>query len=225
MSPDAAASPWLFRLRIALGVAVAAMLLLAYQQGWFHLFGEPSRLKETLLALGPWGYFAFIGAYAVLQPFGMPGTVFVFAAPLVWPWPTAFALSMAGTMAASVVGFLFARFMARDWVLARIPPRLQAYERALNQRAFATVVVLRFLLWMPPMLHAFFGVSRVGFWTHFWGSLIGYTPPLLATAYFGEAAVTLLLEAPAWVWALVAAVTVALLAIAWRHRGRLLPKA
>ena len=31
----------------------------------------------------------------MLQPFGLPGTVFVFAAPLIWPWPVAFGLSMA----------------------------------------------------------------------------------------------------------------------------------
>jgi uncharacterized membrane protein YdjX (TVP38/TMEM64 family) len=39
---------------------------------------------------------------------------------------------------------------------------------------------------MPPALHAFFGVSKVGFWTHFWGSLIGYVPTLLAVSYFGS---------------------------------------
>ncbi len=58
------------------------------------------------MELGPWGYVAFVAAYAALQPFGVPGTVFIMAAPLIWPWPVAFALSMAGTMAASVVGFL-----------------------------------------------------------------------------------------------------------------------
>ena len=40
---------------------------------------------------------------------------------LIWPWPVAYALSMTGTMAASVVGFSFARFIARDWD-PRLPP-------------------------------------------------------------------------------------------------------
>jgi uncharacterized membrane protein YdjX (TVP38/TMEM64 family) len=38
---------------------------------------------------------------------------------------------------------------------------------------------------MPQALHAFFGVSKVGFWTHFWGSLIGYAPPLFLVSYLG----------------------------------------
>jgi uncharacterized membrane protein YdjX (TVP38/TMEM64 family) len=180
--------------------AVAVLLIVAWQTGVFELVGEPQRLKTALLDLGAWGWVAFVVAYTVLQPFGVPGTVFVMAAPLIWPWPLAFLLSMVGTMAASVVGFSFARFIARDFVLARLPAKLRKYESAMNERAFLTVVVLRFLLWMPQGLHAFFGVSRVGFWTHFWGSLIGYIPPLLLTAYFGEQAMTWLLEAPAWVW-------------------------
>jgi hypothetical protein len=90
----------------------------------------------------------FVLAYALLQPFGVPGTIFVVAAPLIWPWPAAFAVSMAGTMAASVVGFSFARFVARDWVSARIPARLRRYDEAIARHAFTTVVVLRLVLWV-----------------------------------------------------------------------------
>jgi uncharacterized membrane protein YdjX (TVP38/TMEM64 family) len=35
------------------------------------------------------------------------------------------------------------------------------------------------------VLHSFFGVSRVPFWTHFWGSLVGYLLPLLVVSYLG----------------------------------------
>lgn len=168
--------------------AVALVLLLlavAWHFGLFARVGEPKALARALVETGPWGQLAFVGAYTVLQPFGVPGTVFVVAAPLIWPWQTAFALSMAGTMAASVVGFWFARFVARDWVSARIPARLRKYDEALARSALETVIVLRLLLWMPQALHFFFGVSKVSFWTHFWGSLIGYVPPLLLVSYLG----------------------------------------
>ena len=153
--------------RIAAVLAVIALLVLAQRLGVFQQLAEPARAAEKLVELGPWGYAAFIVSYAALQPFGVPGTVFIMAAPLIWPWPIAFALSMAGTMAASVVGFSFARFIARDWVSTRIPARFQKYDDALVRRAFTTVFLLRLIFWMPPLLHAFFGVSRVGFWTHF----------------------------------------------------------
>jgi uncharacterized membrane protein YdjX (TVP38/TMEM64 family) len=190
------------RLRIALVAFVAVALLLLYRAGVFAQFSDAERARQTLLSLGGYGYSAFVLAYAALQPFGVPGTVFILVAPLIWPWPVAFALSLLGTMAASVVGFSFSRFVARDLVAARIPARFRRYDEVLGQRALLTVFLLRLIFWMPPMLHAFFGVSRVSFSAHFLGSLLGYVPPLLITAYFGRRVVDWLRRAPPslWIW-------------------------
>lgn len=209
--------------RIAAVLVVIVGLVVAQRFGVFHLVSEPARLRDALVALGPKGYAAFVVAYACLQPFGVPGTVFVFAAPLIWPWPVAFALSMVGTMAASVVGFSFARFVARDWISARIPDRFRRYETALAERGFATVALLRFVFWMPPLLHAFFGVSKVSFSAHFWGSVVGYLVPLFLVSFFGQRLFDAMKDAPAWVWALVALGTLAFFATTWlvgrwRHR-------
>ncbi len=165
-------------------VALAIVLIgVAYRLGVFAKVGDPKTLAQTLVAMGPWGYVAFVVAYTVLQPFGVPGTVFVVAAPLSWPWQTAFVLSMIGTMLASVVGFSFARFVARDWVSARIPARLRKYDAALERSAFRTVALLRLIFWVPQALHAFLGVSKVTFWAHVWGSFFGCLPPLLVVSY------------------------------------------
>jgi uncharacterized membrane protein YdjX (TVP38/TMEM64 family) len=170
-----------------LGVVALVLLTLAgaWHFGIFAEVAEPRMLAHTLVAMGAWGYVAFVLAYTVLQPFGVPGTIFIVAAPLIWPWQTAFVLSMLGTMGASVVGFSFARFIAKDWVSAHIPAKLRKYDDALERNAFQTVVVLRLIFWMPQFLHSFFGVSKVGFWTHFFGSLVGYVPPLFLVSYLG----------------------------------------
>jgi uncharacterized membrane protein YdjX (TVP38/TMEM64 family) len=208
------------RAKIAAVLAVVAILVLAQRLGVFRQLAEPARVAQTLVELGPWGYAAFILSYAALQPFGVPGTVFIMAAPLIWPWPVAFALSMAGTMAASVVGFSFARFIARDWVATRIPARFQKYDDALTERAFTTVFLLRFIFWMPPLLHAFFGVSKVRFATHFWGSLAGYAVPLFLVSYFGQKLFDVLKEIPAQVWMGVGAGAVVLALGWWALRRR-----
>jgi uncharacterized membrane protein YdjX (TVP38/TMEM64 family) len=196
------------------------LLLTAQRLGVFHELEDPERVRATLVALGGWGYLAFVVAYALLQPFGVPGTVFILVAPLIWPWPVAFAVSMAGTMAASLVGFSFARFVARDWIAARIPARFRRYDEALATRAFRTVVVLRLVFWMPPLLHAFFGVSRVRFSTHALGSLVGYILPLLLVSYFGQALFDGLRRVPVGAWlGLGAALLVGALGV-WAHRRR-----
>jgi uncharacterized membrane protein YdjX (TVP38/TMEM64 family) len=213
-----------------LGVVGLVLIVLAsaWRFGVFAHLGDPKALADALVEMGGWGYLAFIVAYTVLQPFGVPGTVFVFAAPLIWPWQTAFALSMIGTMSASVVGFSFARFIARDWVSGRIPPWLRKYDAALERRALQTVVLLRMIFWMPQVLHFFLGLSKVPFWTHFWGSLIGYVPPLLLVSYVGaelfEVARTLRPDAwPLVAGLLAAALVIGALARAWLRRRRVQP--
>jgi uncharacterized membrane protein YdjX (TVP38/TMEM64 family) len=208
-----------------LAAVFAALVLLATAQHWglFRQFAEPARLSRTLVELGPWGYLAFIAAYAALQPFGLPGTVFVFAAPLIWPWPVAFSLSMAGTMAASVVGFSFTRFVARDAVARLVPVRFEKYDDALAARAFMTVFWLRLVFWMPPLLHAFFGLSKVRFWTHFWASFLGYVPTLLLVSYFGQKLFDALKDAPPRVWLALASPMLLLVVGVWlvrRHAAR-----
>jgi uncharacterized membrane protein YdjX (TVP38/TMEM64 family) len=201
-------------------LTVVAILVLLQQLGIFRQFADPASVRDALIRLGPWGYLAFVVAYAALQPFGVPGTVFVFAAPLIWPWPIAFGLSMTGTMAASVVGFSFARFVARDWLATKIPPRFRKYDDALEQRAFKTVLLLRFIFWMPPLLHAFFGVSKVRFWTHFWGSLAGYVVPLFVVSLFGEKLFDMLKALPAGAWLGIAMGVVAIGMTVWLVQRR-----
>ena len=174
------------QLRLLLVLLVAALLVGAWQSGLLHWLTEPQRLAEEIAGLGATGMVAFILIYGLLQPFGVPGTVFVVAATLIWPWPVAFGLNMVGTMLASLIGFGFARVVAREWVAARIPARFRQYDALLEERAFATVALLRLILWMPQALHFFLGVSRVPAWTHFWGSLVGYLFPLLLVSYLGD---------------------------------------
>lgn len=208
------------KLRLAAILGVALLMLLAQRLGILRLFVDPSAIANLIRGLGGWGYVAFLVAYTVLQPFGFPGTLFVMAAPLIWPWPIALALSMTGTMAASVVGFSFARFVARDWLERRLPARFHKYDEALAARAFTTVVILRFIFWMPQMLHTFLGLSKVSFWTHFWGSLVGYAIPLFLLSYFGQKLFDLMTATPPSVWVGLA-LGAALLALAvWTFRRR-----
>jgi uncharacterized membrane protein YdjX (TVP38/TMEM64 family) len=201
--------------RIVLLVAVLAVLIVAQRYGVFHEFANPTRVAHALLERGAWGYAVFVVAYAALNPIGVPGTVFVLAAALIWPWPIAFALSMVGTIAASVIGFSLNRLILREWVSGLIPSRFRKYDEALATRAFATVFFLRLVFWMPPLLHAFFGVSRVRFWTHFWGSLAGYVLPLLLMSFFGPRVFDALKSMTATTWIELVAGAVLIAVVVW----------
>jgi uncharacterized membrane protein YdjX (TVP38/TMEM64 family) len=207
--------------KVLAALVVLVALGVAHHYGVLSTFAEPARIKESLIGLGAAGQLAFVGAYTLLQPFGIPGTVFVMAAPLIWPWPVAFALSMAGTMAASVVGFSFARFVGRDFFRDRVFTRFSRYGRALEERGFSTVFLLRLIFWMPQWLHVALGVSSVRFSTHFWASLAGYALPIFLVSYFGQALFDWLRALPPSAWGGTAAVTVAAVALFfWVRRRR-----
>jgi len=131
---------------------------------------------------------------------------------------------MAGTMAASVVGFSFARFVGRDWVESRIPMRFRRYDDALAARAFVTVFTLRLVFWMPPLLHAFFGVSKVRFWTHFWGSFAGYLLPLFLVSFFGQKLWELTRAIPVMVWIEMVVGCILVVAAVWGARRWILSR-
>jgi uncharacterized membrane protein YdjX (TVP38/TMEM64 family) len=207
--------------KAAAALAVVVALGVAHRFGLLRTFADPVRIKETLVGLGATGEVAFVVAYTLLQPFGIPGTVFILAAPLVWPWPVAFALSMVGTMAASVVGFSFARYVGRDFFRDKVFTRLSRYEEALEKRAFATVALLRFIFWMPQWLHVVLGVSSVRFSTHFWGSLVGYVPPIFLVSYFGQALFDALRALPASAWFAAATVVSVVALVVWLRQRRL----
>jgi uncharacterized membrane protein YdjX (TVP38/TMEM64 family) len=206
--------------RIAVIGLVLVALVTAHQLGAFEHLKDPASFQRALLDLGPWGYLVFLVAFAAFQPFGIPGMVFVIAASLIWPWPVAYALSMTGTMLSTSIGFVLARFVARDWVTGIIPDRFRRYDDALVRRAFLTIFVLRIFFLMQPLLHAFFGISKVRFWTHFTASLAAYAVPLLFISFFGQKVLDALRDVPIYGWVIAAsAITVAAL-IVWVVRRR-----
>ncbi len=80
--------------------------------------------------------------------------------------------------------------------------------------------LLRFVFWMPPLLHAFFGVSRVRFSTHFWGSLAGYALPLFLVSFFGQKLFDMMKAMPVEAWIGIGASVVVVAFGVWGFRRR-----
>jgi uncharacterized membrane protein YdjX (TVP38/TMEM64 family) len=206
--------------RGALVLGVALLLLGAWRLGLFGLLHEPAQVRESLLRLGAIGFVAYVLAFALLQPLSpLPGVAFMIGASLLWPRPVAVTLSLVGATLASVTGFAFARFVARDWVERRIPPRLRSYDDELARRGFVTVLVLRLLLWTNQGLNAFFGLSRVRFSTHVLATFLAYVPVTIAVTYLGDGLVRVLVQQPSERWVVAAFVIASAFALRWALRA------
>lgn len=216
---EASGTPGWVKLVLVLGLAV--LVLVAWKLGAFEYVERPEELREHLLALGPWGYVAYVVAFAILQPIGIPGFALIVVASYVWPAPVAYGLSLLGAMISAIEGFLFARFVARDWVAKKLPARLHKYDRAIAARAVRAAFVLRMIFWMNPLIHGLFGVSRVRFRDYVLGTFLGYVPSLAVAVWATGGALELLRSQPTWLLALVIGAIVLILLVRlvwWRRR-------
>jgi uncharacterized membrane protein YdjX (TVP38/TMEM64 family) len=126
--------------------------------GWVLDDGNVARL---LTETGPIGPIVFVVVMWVTQPFGVPGFVYMVPAGIVWPAPVAIAVSWVGNMGSSYLGFSFARWFARDWVKARIPPRMHVFDDRLADGGIMPVIGLRLVFgqlppadWLPGVVIA-----------------------------------------------------------------------
>jgi uncharacterized membrane protein YdjX (TVP38/TMEM64 family) len=206
--------------RVALLAVLAIAAVALYTTGVLDVFRAPETLRTLLLRAGLWGAMLYLVSFVVLQPLGLPGVVFVFAAGLVWPKPLAFALALAGALGAGAVGFVFARYLARDWVATRLPDRFRRLERQLDRHGLAAVAMVRVIFFLAPPAHWVLGLSSIRFSTFMLGSLIGLLPGVAVLTLVGSSGIEWLTTrgVPAWIViaGFVAAGLVALSARRWR---------
>lgn len=207
------------RKKAALVLAAGVLIGAGWQAGVFELFRDPERVRVLLLAWGAWGWLLYVVSFAVIEPLGVPGIVFVVPAGMIWPKPLAFALSLVASVLAGSLGFGFARFLARDWVEARLPPRFRRFDDLLARRGLQAVILIRLVFFLAPPAHWVLGLSKVSYRTFLIGSAIGFVPGIAALTFLGGGVVEWLLARPPWVWVVVAgAVALALVVRALVHR-------
>ena len=161
--------------RLAMFAATICIGVWLYASGTYALL-DSAAIRAWLQQAGALGGVLFISAYCVLQPLGVRSLFFLLTAPMVWDPPTAFALSWAGTVAASIAAFGFARFVAREWVQRRLPPGIRRLDERLALRGLRTVLLLRLLFYTAPTLQFALGVSRVRFGPFMAGTFLGVVP-------------------------------------------------
>lgn len=168
-------SPSMNRKVVALvGLAVVASLAVA-SGGYGWATGE-GNIETLLTDNGLVGPLIFVLVMWLTQPLGLPGLVFMVPAGIVWPYPLAIALSWIGNMGASYVAFVFARWLGRDWVQARIPKRMHRYYDRLETGGVGVVVLLRLVFGQLPPADWLLGVSKVDTRTFLIGTGIGIIP-------------------------------------------------
>jgi len=162
--------------RLVLLAAVAGVLTALYTLGFFELLGDPQQARAAIEELGGWAPVLYVLAFALLEPFFVPGIAFIIPGSVVWPLAELFVLSWLGSIGAGIVGFSFARYLGRDYVKDRLPARLHRYDQRLAERGLRTVIIVRLTLFLAPPAHWLLGLSKVRFGAFVLGTALGFLP-------------------------------------------------
>jgi uncharacterized membrane protein YdjX (TVP38/TMEM64 family) len=206
------------RNRLILLGAIFAIVAVAYYGDLFQYLA-PDRLRELLTDAGAWGPILVVTLFTFLQPFFMPGAIFMVAAAGVWPFWMAFPINWVGSIGAGMFGFAFARYLGRDWVEHRMPERLRKWDERLSERGLKVVILFRLIFFLNPASHWALGLSRVSIPNAILGTAISFAPWALVWSYYGNRIFIWIEEQTASTWIGLALVIVAIIAFR-RYRSR-----
>ncbi|MDP2274149.1 MAG: VTT domain-containing protein [Archangium sp.] len=171
-------------MKLALLVGAVGLALGLFVSGAFDDFSL-ERTAQLVRSYGPWGIAVYLLAFTFLQPLGMSGTVFAVVAGLVWPPWLALLLAMTGACGSATINVAFARYVAFDWVQARIPPKLRRYERWVTDRGLLGVILYRAATGTMPPAQLLIGVLNVPLPRLIIGTVIGFIPQIALNVFLG----------------------------------------
>lgn len=147
-------------IRVMIVLAVVAVLVVAGRQ----LSAQLPRLTAAVDALGVWGPVAFIGAYALACVAFVPASLLTLAAGALFGVVRGTIFVLIGATLGALGAFLIARYVARDWVSARVAKdaRFAAIDAAIAEQGRKVVFLLRLSPVIPfNVLNYALGLTKV----------------------------------------------------------------
>jgi uncharacterized membrane protein YdjX (TVP38/TMEM64 family) len=166
-------------------VALVTVALLAPVGDW--LVGLVGWIEANRAIAWP----VYVGTYILATVLMLPGSILTLAAGFVFGLPIGVALVSLSSVTGACCAFLVGRYLARDWVAARIAglPRFSAVDRAAGKDGFLIVLLVRLSPIFPFNLTNYgFGVTSVHFRHYLLASWIGMLPGTVLYVYLGSLA-------------------------------------
>jgi uncharacterized membrane protein YdjX (TVP38/TMEM64 family) len=172
--------------RIVIGLAVLVVVILVGRQ----LSAQLPRLTAAVDALGVWGPVVFVLAYAAACVAFVPASLLTLAAGALFGVVRGTAFVLVGATLGATGAFLIARYVARDWVAAKVQrdPRFAAIDAAIEEQGRKVVFLLRLSPVIPfNVLNYALGLTKVRL-VDFLIASVGMLPGTLLYVYSGKLA-------------------------------------
>lgn len=188
MSPAASSRPGKVLKVLAIVVVVALLL------GAARYFDVQTLFRQALQwisDLGPSGLILFVALYIAACVLLLPGAILTLGAGAVFGLVKGFIAVSVGATLGATCAFLVGRYLARDWVAAKIAGsgKFRAVDEAVAREGWKIVLLTRLSPVFPfNILNYAFGLTKVGLKDYFMASWIGMIPGTVMYVYIGSLA-------------------------------------
>ncbi len=171
--------------RALLALLLVAVLLLGFANRE-ALSGNA--LHRWLAEAGAWAPVAFIALYAAATVLFLPGSVLTLLAGALFGALPGALYSLAGATLGATLAFLFARYLAADWVARKAGGRMKQLIEGVEAEGWRFVAVVRLVPLFPfNLVNYVFGLTRIPLRAYAAASFVCMFPGALAFAYLGDA--------------------------------------
>jgi len=173
---------WILPGLAVLGIAAAAHFL--------PVGAWTKQLEAWISRLGGAGYVVFYAIYVVAALLFVPGAALTIAAGFLFGILRGGLIVWAAATTAAALAFLIARHLARGAVEARArkDPRFTAIDKAIGERGWKIVALLRLSPAVPFSLsNYFYGLTAIRFWPYVLTSGLAMLPGTVLYVYLGAA--------------------------------------
>lgn len=203
---------------IILVIIIAAIASLRFS-GVLENF-DSETLRKSVASLGPLAPLAFILLYTVAPALFLPGLPLTITGGILFGPVWGVVYSITGATFGASLAFLISRYIARDWITARLTgPRWQRLDRSVAENGWKIVAFTRLVPLFPfNLLNYAFGLTPVRFLSYAVTSFICMLPACIAFIVFSSSLPDLLRGniSPAFVIGLLLIILVSLIPMALR---------
>jgi uncharacterized membrane protein YdjX (TVP38/TMEM64 family)/Fe-S oxidoreductase len=155
---------------------------------------DSETLRKSVASLGPLAPLAFILLYTVAPALFLPGLPLTMAGGILFGPVWGVVYSIMGATFGAALAFLVSRYIARDWVAAKLSgPRWQRLDRSVAKNGWKIVAFTRLVPLFPfNLLNYAFGLTPIRFLPYVVTSFICMLPACIAFIVFSSSLVDLL---------------------------------
>jgi len=149
---------------------------------------DPTRLDAWVKDAGVMGPILFMLVYALGTVLLVPGPLFLLVGGALFGPVYGTFYGITGVMLGAAIAFFIARFVASDWLEAKIGGRLKRLKEGVEQEGWRFVAFLRLVQVFPAFIVNYaLGLTRIKFSHFFIASYICKLPAVAAYVYVGHA--------------------------------------